>query len=182
MLLGANGVPLETVTTDETGAARFATTRGLEREKAPAAVVVTNEATGDLAWLSLSDASNVDHDHDFSTAGRLVSEDGLTGLVFSERGIYRPGETVHAGMIVKTADWHRLPAGMPVTLRITDATGRTMFETARGSSPRCSTARKKRSHAKNAKASCTISQRPSLKSERCRAPSQEKLPKSAYFP
>ncbi len=59
---------------------------------------------------------------------------------------------------------------------------RTMFETARGSSPRCSTARKKRSHAKNAKASCTISQRPSLKSERCRAPSQEKLPKSAYFP
>lgn len=85
VLLGANGVPLETVTTDETGAARFATTRGLEREKAPAAVVVTNEATGDLAWLSLSDASNVDHDHDFSTAGRLVSEDGLTGLVFSER-------------------------------------------------------------------------------------------------
>lgn len=71
VLLGANGVPLETVTTDETGAARFATTRGLEREKAPAAVVVTNEATGDLAWLSLSDASNVDHDHDFSTAGRL---------------------------------------------------------------------------------------------------------------
>ena len=68
VLLGANGVPLETVTTDETGAARFATTRGLEREKAPAAVVVTNEATGDLAWLSLSDASNVDHDHDFNTA------------------------------------------------------------------------------------------------------------------
>lgn len=135
VLLGANGVPLETVTTDETGAARFATTRGLEREKAPAAVVVTNEATGDLAWLSLSDASNVDHDHDFSTAGRLVSEDGLTGLVFSERGIYRPGETVHAGMIVKTADWHRLPAGMPVTLRITDAAGRTMLETAPALTP-----------------------------------------------
>lgn len=34
-LLGANGVPLEAVETDASGAARFATTRGLEREKAP---------------------------------------------------------------------------------------------------------------------------------------------------
>ena len=134
-LLGANGVPLEAVSTDASGAARFATTRGLVREKAPAAIVVTNEATGDLAWLSLADASNIDRDHDFSTAGRLVSEDGLTGLVFSERGIYRPGETVHAGLIVKTADWHELPAGLPVTLRITDAAGRTMLETAPALSP-----------------------------------------------
>lgn len=134
-LLGANGVPLEAVETDASGAARFATTRGLEREKAPAAIVVTNEATGDLAWLSLADASNVDGGHDFSTAGRLVSEDGLTGLVFSERGIYRPGETLHAGLIVKTADWHKLPAGLPVTLRITDAAGRTMLETAPPLSP-----------------------------------------------
>lgn len=134
-LLGANGVPLETVMTDMTGTAHFSTTRGLEREKSPAAVVVTNERTGDLAWLSLSDASNVDREHDFSTAGRLVSEDGLTGLVFSERGIYRPGETVHAGLIVKTADWHQLPAGLPVTLRITDAAGRTMLETAPALTP-----------------------------------------------
>ena len=108
VLLGANGVPLETVTTDETGAARFATTRGLERERRPPpSSSRTKQRATSLG--SLSDASNVDHDHDFSTAGRLVSEDGLTGLVFSERGIYRPGETVHAGMIVKTADWHRLP-------------------------------------------------------------------------
>ena len=38
-------------------------------------------------------------------------------------------------MIVKTADWHRLPAGMPVTLRITDAAGRTMLETAPALTP-----------------------------------------------
>lgn len=127
-LLGANGVPIDTVKTDAAGMARFATTRGLEREKAPAAVVAVDRATGDLAWLSMADAANIDAMTDLDTAGRHVSADGLTGLVFADRGIYRPGDTVHAGAVVKTADWHALPEGLPLTLRATDAAGRTLAE------------------------------------------------------
>ncbi|MGN1149545.1 MAG: alpha-2-macroglobulin family protein [Sutterella sp.] len=127
-LLGANGVPLETVTTDENGAARFTAVSGYSREKTPAAVVARNAATGDIAWLSVTDPSNIDRLTDFDVSGREIAADGLTGLVFAERGLYRPGETVHVGALVKSADTSPLPAGLPVTLRITDDTGRIRHE------------------------------------------------------
>ncbi|MDY4162794.1 MAG: MG2 domain-containing protein [Sutterella sp.] len=127
-LLGANGVPLETVTTDENGAARFASISGFSREKTPAAVVARNAATGDIAWLSVTDPSNIDRLADFDVSGREIAADGLTGLVFADRGLYRPGETLHVGALVKSADMSALPAGLPVTLRITDDAGRIRHE------------------------------------------------------
>ncbi len=129
-LLGANGVPLQTVKTDSQGIARFHSTKGLTREKAPTAIVTMDPNTGDLAWLSLADASNVDHMIDLETSGRQVADDGLTGLVFADRGLYRPGDEVHTGVIVKTADWHSLPQGLPLTLRATDTAGNLVFEKA----------------------------------------------------
>ena len=127
-LLGANGVPLQTVKTDAQGIARFSSTKGLAHEKVPTAIVATHPETGDLAWLSLSDASNVDHMIDLDASGRQVADDGLTGLLFADRGLYRQGDTVHTGLIVKTADWHALPQGLPLTLRATDSAGRTLYE------------------------------------------------------
>lgn len=122
-LLGANGVPLETVTTDAQGMATFSTTKGLQREKAPTAILVSNKQTGDLAWLSLADSSAIDYVNANHAAGRQLSEDGLTGFIFSERGIYRPGETLHTATIVKKANWEDLPQGLPVSIRMTDSTG-----------------------------------------------------------
>lgn len=123
-LLGANGVPLQTAATDSTGSAAFATTEGLVREKAPSAVIAKNAKTGDVAWVSLADFSNIDDLSDFDVNGRDIPPAGLTGLVFAERGLFRPGETLRAGMIVKTADFSPLPAALPVEVRLTDAAGR----------------------------------------------------------
>lgn len=123
-LYGANGVPLESVKTDAEGRARFRSTAGLEREKAPSAFVARDAASGSMAWLSASDPAAVDNLWDYDIAGRSIAADGLAGLLFTDRGLYRPGETVHAALMVKSADWKALPEGMPVTVRFTDPAGR----------------------------------------------------------
>ncbi|MFU0841836.1 MAG: hypothetical protein ACFWTZ_04405 [Burkholderia sp.] len=127
-LYGANGVPLESVKTDAGGRARFRSTAGLEREKAPSAFVARDAASGSMAWLSASDPAAVDNLFDYDISGRGLAADGLAGMLFTERGLYRPGEKVHAALMVKSADWKALPEGMPVTVRFTDPAGRKVQE------------------------------------------------------
>src|SRR5262249_9663235 len=47
----------------------------------------------------------------------------LQAFVFSDRGIYRPGEEVRVGLIVKALDWTPLPDGLPLEVVITDPRG-----------------------------------------------------------
>ena len=44
----------------------------------------------------------------------------LSAYLFSDRGIYRPGETTHLGVITRTADWKASLAGLPLDIEITD--------------------------------------------------------------
>ena len=130
-LLAANGTVLEAVTTNAEGRAHFQSTAGLVRERLPVAVAVRtldgNQTIKDLAWLSLADASNVSHLMRFEAAGRRTDgagDEALAALVFSDRGVYRSGETVHFGAILKRADGRPVEAGIPIKLRVTDAAGR----------------------------------------------------------
>src|SRR5262249_48167736 len=50
--------------------------------------------------------------------------------MFSDRGIYRPGETTHLGLIARTADWKSALAGLPVEVEITDPRGGTVSRNA----------------------------------------------------
>src|SRR5258708_10468652 len=52
-----------------------------------------------------------------------VTADRLSAYLFSDRGIYRPGDEIHAGIIVKPNDWSQKIAGVPVEAVITDARG-----------------------------------------------------------
>ena len=45
----------------------------------------------------------------------------LSAYLFSDRGIYRPGETVHLGVITRSADWEASLTGLPID-RITGGT------------------------------------------------------------
>ena len=51
----------------------------------------------------------------------------LGAYLFSDRGIYRPGDEIHVGMIVKAADWGKdgtaSLAGLPLETEVTDARG-----------------------------------------------------------
>ena len=47
----------------------------------------------------------------FDTGGveSAKSAQQLSSYLFSDRGIYRPGETTHLGVITRTADWKTVP-------------------------------------------------------------------------
>ncbi|WP_323166408.1 MG2 domain-containing protein, partial [Pseudomonas bubulae] len=56
-----------------------------------------------------------------------LEEDGaiarLSAYLFTDRGLYRPGETAHLGMIVRSGNWKGALQGLPVELQITDPRG-----------------------------------------------------------
>ncbi len=62
--------------------------------------------------------------------GGVTSNDenpaALTSYLFSERGIYRPGDIVHVGMIVKQPFVLPQQAGLPLEATVVDARGTTV--------------------------------------------------------
>lgn len=134
-LLGLNGLPLQSAVTNAQGRADLPPANGLEREKRPVAVVALAPAAGknadaskdagpqDLAWLSLDDATRMVDYSNFAISGRHTSADGLSASVFSQRGIYLPGETLHFGCIVRRFDWQPMPAGLPLEAVLVSPTG-----------------------------------------------------------
>jgi len=52
-----------------------------------------------------------------------VSGKELDAFVFTERGVYRPGDELHVGFIVKQRDWSGRLGGLPVETEVRDARG-----------------------------------------------------------
>ena len=76
------------------------------------AVLIASEARGDYAFLSLkSPAFDLT---DRGVSGRLVPS-GLDAFVYSERGVYRSGETVHLTALLRDGQGFAAP-GVPLTL------------------------------------------------------------------
>ena len=46
--------------------------------------------------------------------------------LFSDRGLYRPGEQMHIGLIVRAASWTRSVAGIPLQAEVVDPRGNTV--------------------------------------------------------
>ena len=44
----------------------------------------------------------------------IVREGGVDAFVFTERGVYRPGDEIHIGVIVKQRNWGGQLKGLPV--------------------------------------------------------------------
>ena len=110
-LIARNNEVLATGMTDQDGHVHFAAglTRG-EGGQSPAAVVAS--AKGDYAFLSLkSPAFDLS---DRGVAGRAVPV-GLDAFVYTERGVYRSGETVHVTSLLRDARGVAA-TGSPLTL------------------------------------------------------------------
>ncbi|MBY5409702.1 hypothetical protein HFO98_14735 [Rhizobium leguminosarum] len=110
-LLAKNNEVLGTATTDENGRATF--TAGLIRGTAALtpAVITARNGTSDYVFL------------DMTRAGFDLSDRGVTGraapgaidvLTFTERGIYRAGETVHAQALARDTDGNAIE-NLPLT-------------------------------------------------------------------
>ena len=123
-LVGSNGQPVLGATTDAAGRARLpAPPQNATRERTPQMIVV--EKDEDLSFLPFRTGGR-DLDlsrYDTGGAESAQSAQQVSAYLFSDRGIYRPGETTHLGVIARTADWKASLAGLPLDVEITDARG-----------------------------------------------------------
>jgi uncharacterized protein YfaS (alpha-2-macroglobulin family) len=122
-VLAKNGSTIASQSTDANGRVHFDKIEGMLRERAPLLVVARK--AGDLSFMPLNRA---DRQLDFSRfdVGGLQnarSTDQLGAYLFSDRGIYRPGETMHIGLVVKAAAWSKPLAGVPLEAEVLDARG-----------------------------------------------------------
>ena len=121
--VGRNGSTLLTATTDADGRAHLATLEPFKREKRPVMIVV--ELAGDVSFLPLdADGRVLDYSRfDIGGEDNALEAGELKAALFSDRGLYRPGDTIHLGMIVRAADWTRPLQGLPLELTLSDPRG-----------------------------------------------------------
>lgn len=120
-LLGLNGLPVLTGTTDTSGHLHLPATTGLHDEKTP--TVYLAHLGNDYSFIPFNRSDRQINLSNFDIGGVYVnpldSSDALHAYVFSDRGIYRPGDSAHLGVIVKRRDWGAV-AGVPVAVEITN--------------------------------------------------------------
>lgn len=63
----------------------------------------------------------------FDTEGVEVGSGGTRAFLFTERGVYRPGDTIYLSAIVRNQD-ETFPEHHPVSLKLTNPRGQTVYE------------------------------------------------------
>ncbi|MEL7538190.1 MAG: MG2 domain-containing protein [Pseudomonadota bacterium] len=128
-LLGKNGIPVYERQVERDGRARIPSTKDLKRERAPTVFVVRNGL--DSVFLPFARREQMLQLSRFDVGGDYVRNrtdaDRLRAQVFSDRGLYRPGDTARLAAIVKRDDW--IPVGnLPLVLNIRDPRSQTVLD------------------------------------------------------
>ncbi len=121
-ILGKNGVALQSMQTDADGHCSFAPVVQEVREKTPVAFVA--RMGDDVSFIPYARQDRVLNFSRFDVDGiDSVLPESLDAFVFTERGIYRPGDEMHIGLVVKQRNWGGNLEGMPVETEVMDARG-----------------------------------------------------------
>jgi uncharacterized protein YfaS (alpha-2-macroglobulin family) len=119
-ILGKNGIPIQAAKTGADGHCLFPSVDKSEREKSPVAFVARNG--DDVAFLPFARDDRVLNFSRFEIEGaENIGPDGLDAFVFTERGVYRPGDEIHIGIMVQQRNWHANLKGLPVETEVLDA-------------------------------------------------------------
>ena len=121
--IGKNGQAVLAATSDGTGRAHLAKIPELRREKSPLMILAVKD--GDMSFMPYrSNGRTLDMSRfDIGGVENAKSAGQLSSYLFTDRGIYRPGETTHLAIITRTADWRPSLAGLPLEVEITDSRG-----------------------------------------------------------
>lgn len=128
-ILGKNGLPLFTRNTDTQGHVNFPALTDFKNEREPTVYVVHNG--NDVSFMPYNREDRKLNYSRFDIGGienSTQNQTALTAYIFSDRGIYRPGDTAHIGMIIKQPFALPQPAGLPLQATITDPKGATVKE------------------------------------------------------
>jgi uncharacterized repeat protein (TIGR01451 family) len=104
-VVGLNGNDLVSLVTGADGHVSIPDLSGFVREKQPTAYIVRKGE--DLSFMPYSEEGRSLDYSNFDVGGITGATDPKTvnAFLFSDRGIYRPGDTVHVGIVVKAGDW-----------------------------------------------------------------------------
>ena len=122
-LQGRNGLPLLTRTTDSEGHARFPSTKGFENEQQPTVYVI--KTAGDTAFIPFERPARQLNFSRFEVGGirdPQANGESLAAYLFSDRGLYRPGEQATIGCIVKSQPLDNIE-GIPLEIAIRSPRG-----------------------------------------------------------
>ncbi|HEX5790211.1 MAG TPA: MG2 domain-containing protein, partial [Luteolibacter sp.] len=124
--IARNGSTLHSAVTDANGQARLPDFDGMVGERLPIAVLALKD--GDVSFLPFNERQLPAMDYSrFDIDGVVASRiKALESFIFTERGVYRPGDTVHAGVITRRRDWQPVLEGLPLAITLSDPQGRSM--------------------------------------------------------
>lgn len=126
-VLGKNGLPLFSFPTNEQGQASFPSLKDYIDEREP--VVYLASLGNDVSFIPYNNASRQLNYSRYDIGGVYTNnqeDHSLSAYLFSDRGIYRPGDSVHIGMIVKQVFAQPQPPGLIVQATVTDPRGTTV--------------------------------------------------------
>jgi uncharacterized protein YfaS (alpha-2-macroglobulin family) len=125
-VIGKNGLALFGGQTDADGKVRFAKLANMQREREPVLYLVRHQ--GDMSFLPLDRRDRALNFSRFNIGGiaNALDANQLSAYLFSDRGIYRPGETFNIGIVVKAEQWNMLLADIPLQAEVLDARGLTV--------------------------------------------------------
>lgn len=122
-VLGKNGLAVAEADADGEGRVSLPSLQGLERERTP--VAITARRGADLSFIPYDWEERRLQLSRFDVGGVTEAGDpeGLKAYLFSDRGLYRPGDEVRLGYVVKAADWGGGLTGLPVEAVLSDPRG-----------------------------------------------------------
>ena len=119
-LLGKNGIAIQSAKTDSNGHCAFGSVEKSTREKTPVAFVARNG--DDISFIPYNREDRQLNFSRFDIDGAdSVLPENLDAFVFTERGVYRPGDDVHIGIVVKQRNWNGKLGGLPIETEVVDA-------------------------------------------------------------
>jgi hypothetical protein len=83
--------------------------------------LLVGESGEQRAYLKLNAGNALPTSH-FDVGGETVTK-GIKGFLYGDRGVWRPGDSIHVAFVVQDKDG-RLPANHPATLELYDPRGR----------------------------------------------------------
>ena len=98
--IGRNGQAVLAATTENGGRAKLPKFASLKRERAPLMILAQKDS--DFSFMPFQTQGRTLDLSRFDTGGveNAKSVQQLSAYLFSDRGIYRPGETTHLGLIL----------------------------------------------------------------------------------
>jgi len=122
-VIGKNGLSVFKEATDETGHAFIPRLDSFTREKTPVVFVVRKGT--DMSFLPVEGRGRFLNYSRFDTGGVHGSADPgyIDAYLFSDRGLYRPGEEARFGIVVKAGDWKKALGGLPLEVCVEDPRG-----------------------------------------------------------